>query len=90
MHKVKDREVHKLKDKVSREVAKMYKDLEFSVIKVVGGEVRYCLGDDVEVGASGNHYPTFPQILLPMMSLSTLATSLMTLSFTLCTYMSMT
>ena len=51
----------------------MYKDLEFSVIKVVGGEVRYCLGDDVEVGASGNHYPTFPQILLPIMSLSTLA-----------------
>ena len=31
MQKVKDGEVHKLKDKVSREVAKMYKDLEFSV-----------------------------------------------------------
>ena len=31
MHKVKDGEVHKVKDKVTREVARMYKDLEFSV-----------------------------------------------------------
>ena len=31
VNKMKDQEVHKLKDKVSREVAKMYKDLEFSV-----------------------------------------------------------
>ena len=29
--------------------------------KVVGGDVGYCLGDDVEVGASGNHHPTIPQ-----------------------------
>ena len=41
--------MHKLKDKVSREVAKMYKDLEFSVIKVVWGDVGYCLGDGVEL-----------------------------------------
>ena len=59
-------------------------------IKVVGGDVRYCLGDDVEVGASGNHHPTFPQILLPTMSLSTLATSLVTYSSSLKTLWSST
>ena len=31
MHKVKDGEVHKVKDKVTNEVVNMYKDLEFSV-----------------------------------------------------------
>ena len=31
MHKVNDREVHKVKDKVISEVVKMYKDQEFSV-----------------------------------------------------------
>ena len=31
MHKVKDGEVHKVKDKVINEVVKMYKDLKFSV-----------------------------------------------------------
>ena len=31
MHKVKDGEVHKVKDKVISEVVKMYKDQEFSV-----------------------------------------------------------
>ena len=83
-----------MKDKVSREVAKMFKDLEFTVradgwgkkvfSKVIGGDVGYCLKDDVEVGASGNHHPsTFPKILLPTMSLSTLATSLVTYSSSL-------
>ena len=43
--------------------------------KVVGGDVGYCLCDDVEVGVSGNHHPTFSQNLLPIMSLSTLQTS---------------
>ena len=31
VNKMKDQEVHKLKDKVSREVAKMYKDFEYSI-----------------------------------------------------------
>ena len=31
MNKVNDWEVHKVKDKVTREVSRMYKDLEFSV-----------------------------------------------------------
>ena len=34
--------MHKLKDKVSREVAKMYKDLEFSV-RADGWEKKKCL-----------------------------------------------
>ena len=56
------------------------KDKVIVFTKVVGGDVGYCLCDDVEVGVSGNHHPTFSQNLLPIMSLSTLATSLVTYS----------
>ena len=41
VNKMNDQEVHKLKDKVSREVAKMYKDLEFSV-RADGWEKKKC------------------------------------------------
>jgi len=41
VNKTKDQEVHKLKDKASREVAKMYKDLEFSV-RADGWEKKKC------------------------------------------------
>ena len=37
MHKVKDGEVHKVKDKVTNEVVNMYKDLWFSVRAGGGG-----------------------------------------------------
>ena len=55
--------MHKLKDKVSREVAKMYKDLEFtvradswgkkSVFKGFWGDDSCCLGGDEHVDGQG-------------------------------------
>ena len=63
VNKVKYYEVQK--DKVTREVAKMYKDLEFSVradamaetknvfSEVIGGDDSCCLGGDEHVGGQG-------------------------------------
>ena len=36
-----------------------------SIHKGCWGDLGYCLGDGVQVGASGNHHPTFPQQPLP-------------------------
>ena len=60
MHKVKDGEVHKVKDKVISEVVKMYKDQEFSVradgwdknsvFRGYWGDDWCCLGGDKYIG----------------------------------------
>ena len=43
VNKVKDYEVQKVKNKVTREVAKMYKDLEFSVRADAMAETKKCV-----------------------------------------------
>ena len=63
MHKVKDGEVHKVKDKVINEVVKMYKDLKFSVradgwdknsvFRDYLGDDWCCLGGDEYIGGYG-------------------------------------